>query len=111
MNLFGTELGIVTLLLIGLGFFWVIRLEYHLGLLWWPYVLALGVLLIAASAFIPGVWGSALPGIAGASLVWGATELKDQAARVEKGWYPANPHSKPRPPFARWIEKWRAPSL
>ncbi len=111
MNFFGLGLGLVTLLIIGLGFVWVIRGEYSLGYLWWPYAIGLGVALIAASLFVPSIWGSALLGILGASLAWGATELKEQAVRAEIGWYPFNPKPKPQPPFVEQIRKWPAPHL
>ena len=111
MNLFGLTLGLVSLLIIGLGFVWVIRGEYYLGYHWWPYVLASGILIVFASLWIPSLWGSALVGIFGASLIWGATELKDQAVRAEIGWYPINPDPKPEPPFVEEIKKWPAPHL
>ncbi len=111
MNLFGPLLGLATLLMIGLGFVWVIRGEYWLGYLWWPYVLGLGTLLALASLFVASAWGSALLGVLGASLAWGATELKDQAVRAELGWYPFNPKPKPQPPFAEQIRRWKAPHL
>ena len=110
MNWFGLVLGIATLFIVGLGFFWVIRGERFFGLLWWPYVLGLGLLLICASLFVPFAWGSALMGIFGASLVWGATELKEQALRAELGWVPFR-DKKIEPPFARHIRKWRPPQL
>ena len=111
MNFFGLGLGFVTLLIIGLGFVWVIRGEYYLGYLWWPYVIGLGAALIAASLLVPSTWVSALLGVVGASLVWGATELKEQAVRAEIGWYSFNPRPKPRPPFVDQIRKWPAPHL
>jgi len=111
MNWFGSVLGILTLLIIGLGFVWVIRGEYFLGYLWWPYILGLGILLVIGSLFLASIWGSALLGVLGASLVWGSTELKDQAVRAEIGWYPANSRPKPRPPFVEIIKQWPAPHL
>ncbi len=111
MNWTGPLLGILTLALIGLGFAWVIRLEYWLGWQWWPYVLAGGIALLIGSLFVPNFWLSALMGIAGASLAWGSTELSAQAERVRKGWFPANPRSKPRPPLADRIERWPRPRL
>jgi hypothetical protein len=111
MNLFGLGLGLATLVIIGLGFVWVIRGEYYFGLLWWPYIMGFGLLLIAGSLWAPSDWGAALMGAAGASFVWGSTELKEQAVRGEIGWYPFNPNPKPRPPFADVIRKWRAPHL
>ena len=111
MNFFGLGLGLATLFIIGLGFVWVIRGEYYLGYLWWPYVMGFGLMLIAASLFVPGLWASALLGACGASLVWGSTELKEQAVRGEIGWYPFKPEPKPQPPFIKVIRKWRAPHL
>jgi hypothetical protein len=111
MNLIGLLLGLTSLLIIGLGFVWVIRGEYYLGYLWWPYILGLGILILISSLWIPSFWGSALMGIFGASLIWGSTELKDQAVRSEIGWYPYNPKGKPKPPYVEKIKKWPAPNL
>lgn len=110
MNFFGFFLCLLTLLVIGLGFVWVIRGERYFGYLWWPYVMGLGVLCVIGSLFIGNDWASALCGAAGASLIWGATELKEQAVRAELGWYPFN-KKKIHPPFERILRKWKAPSL
>lgn len=111
MNLFGLILGFATLFIIGIGFVWVIRGEYFLGYLWWPYIMGLGILIVIGSLLVPSVWGSALMGILGASLIWGSIELKEQAVRAEIGWYPYNPNTKPDPPFVGTIKKWPAPHL
>ena len=110
MNTFGLFLGIATLFIIGLGFVWVIRGERTFGVLWWPYILSLGVLLIFGSLFLASIWASALVGVLGASLIWGATEFKEQAVRTELGWFPFN-GEKIDPPFAAAIRKWKAPHL
>ena len=110
MNFIGLSFGITTLLIIGLGFVWVIRGERYFGYLWWPYVMGLGSLLVIVSVLVSSVWISALLGAFGASLVWGGTELKEQAVRAEIGWYPFNTR-KILPPFAKLIEKWKAPHL
>ncbi|HET9911100.1 MAG TPA: DUF4491 family protein [Anaerolineales bacterium] len=110
MNFSGPVLGILTLFIIGLGFVWVIRGERYFGYLWWPYVMGLGILFIVASLFVNSLWGSALLGVFGASLIWGSTELKEQAVRAEIGWYPFN-EKKILPPLAKIIEKWKAPHL
>lgn len=110
MNWFGPALGMATLFIIGLGLVWVIRGERRFGHLWWPYVLGAGLAAILASLLIRNDWGSALLGVAGASMVWGATELKDQAVRAELGWYPFGKH-KIEPPFAGTIRNWPAPHL
>lgn len=111
MNYFGLFLGLVTLLIIGLGFVWVIKGEYYLGYLWWPYIMGLGILIVISSLFIPSNWGSALMGAFGASLIWGSTELKEQAVRAESGWYPFNPNPKPNPPLVEKIKKLPPPHL
>ena len=111
MNFVGLALGIAALFIIGLGFVWVIRGEYYLGYLWWPYVMGLGLVLIVASLFFAADWPSALLGVFGASLVWGSTELKEQAVRAELGWYRFNPNPKPQPPFVEIIKKIKAPHL
>ena len=110
MNAFGLLIGIATLLVIGLGFPLVIRSERHLGYLWWPYMLGLGLLIIAVSLFITIDWLSAIVGVLGATFVWGSTELKEQAARAELCWFPFN-EKKIQPPFADIIKNWKAPHL
>lgn len=110
MNFFGISLGLSALLIIGLGFIWVIRGERHFGYLWWPYIIAAGLVLILSSLWIVSNWGSALLGIMGASLIWGATELKEQAIRAELGWYPFK-GNKINPPLIQTIKKLRPPHL
>jgi hypothetical protein len=110
MNWFGILIGIATLFIIGLGFVWVIRGERYFGYLWWPYVMGAGALLVLLSLFITLDYVSALIGALGASLLWGSTELKEQAVRGELGWYPFHGR-KILPPLADIIRKWKAPSL
>ena len=110
MSSFGFWVGIATLFIIGLGFVWVIRGERYFGYLWWPYVMSFGTLMILFSLFVTNDWASALLGAFGASLIWGSTELKEQAVRGEIGWYPFRA-GKILPPFADIIRKWKAPSL
>jgi hypothetical protein len=110
MNWFGILVCISTLFIIGLGFIWVIRGERYFGYLWWPYVMGTGVLCVGISLFVTMDYISALIGALGASLIWGSTELKEQAVRGELGWYPFHAEKK-EPPFARIIKKWKAPSL
>jgi hypothetical protein len=110
MNIFGFISGFLTLFIIGLGFPLVIQTERRLGYLWWPYMLCVGLLFIAVSLFIRNDWLCAVVAIFGATLAWGSTELKEQAVRAEIGWYPCN-GKKIQPPFAKIIEKWKAPHL
>jgi hypothetical protein len=110
MNFFGFLVGITTLFIIGLGFPLVIQTERRLGYLWWPYMLGIGIVLIAISLFIQTDWLCVLAAIFGVIFVWGSTELKEQAVRSELGWYPLNPNKTP-PPFVETIKKWKAPHL
>jgi hypothetical protein len=110
MNTFGLVSGVVALLIIGLGFPLVIRGERHFGYVCWPYMLGTGILLVGASLWLANNWVSVVIGVAGATFVWGATELKEQAVRTELGWFPFNAHKR-RVPFAQVIKKWRAPHL
>jgi hypothetical protein len=110
VNEFGFFIGLATLLVIGLGFVWVIRGERYLGHLWWPYFMGSGILLLVVSFFLANDWASVLAGVIGGSLVWGSTEFKEQAVRAELGWFPFNGR-KIRPPFADVIAKWKAPHL
>ena len=71
----------------------------------------LGALLIVGSLFVADAGFSALLGITGASFVWGATELKEQAVRAELGWFKFNPNPRPEPPLATLIKKIKAPHL
>lgn len=87
MNFFGLLVGFLTLILIGLGFVWVIFGERYFSYQWWPVVIVVGIVIIGTSLFIKSNILSALVGITGASFVWGATELKTQAVRSELGWY------------------------
>jgi hypothetical protein len=98
------------LCIIGMGFGWVIRGERYFGYLWWPYVMVLGIVCVIVSMFVTSNYIASLIGAVGASLIWGSTELKEQAVRGELGWYPFR-DSKKRPPFAEIIRKWKAPSL
>jgi len=91
MNSTGLGLGLYMLFVIGFGFFWVIKLEYHLGAGTWKAVLAVGLLICLLSLFMPSFTSSALVGIFGGSVVWGATELPGQEERVKRGLFPANP--------------------
>lgn len=79
------------LFVIGFGFFWVIQLEYYAGAQVWKFVLAAGVLICLLSLWMPSFTTSALVGIFGGSVVWGATELPGQEERVRRGLFPENP--------------------
>lgn len=110
MNLFGVLTGLITLLIIGLGFPLVIFTERRLGYLWWPYLMGLGALFVLVSLLFTNDWLSVFMGLLGTSFVWGSTELKVQSRRAALGWF-ASHAKKIRPPFADAIQKWPAPHL
>jgi hypothetical protein len=91
MNLTGFYLGLFMLFSIGFGFLWVIKVEYYWGAQVWKAVLVVGLLICLASLFVSSFAASALLGILGGSVVWGATELPAQEVRVRRGLFPANP--------------------
>ena len=91
MNFTGLIFACITLAAVGLGFLWVIKLEYYVGAhLAWP-VGILGGVVVLASLLVPGFAASAVVGILGGTIVWGATELPDQEKRVKDGIFVANP--------------------
>ena len=110
MSLFGPLMGILTLLIIGLGFPLVIQGERRFSYLCWPYMMGIGFMIVIVSLFISISWLSVILGVLGATFVWGSTELKEQAVRAELGWYPYN-RCKILPPLAKTIGKWKAPHL
>jgi hypothetical protein len=87
----GILFGLFTFLAIGLGFLWVVKLEYYVGAHAAWAVAALGAAVVLASLFVPGFVLSATIGVLGGTLIWGATELLEQEQRVAKGLFPANP--------------------
>jgi hypothetical protein len=111
MSLFGPFMGLLALIIIGLGFLWVIHAERALGWQWWYVFMGAGLVLVLSSILLFSSFLSGLLGIAGACLVWGSTELKAQAARVELGWYAANPKPKRLPPLWKLFSRFHPPRL
>ena len=91
INTTGLFIGLFTLLAIGFGFFWVIKLEYYIGAGSARFVFILGLLLAVISLWIDNFTLSACFGIISGSILWGAIELPHQEERVAKGLFPANP--------------------
>lgn len=96
MNLSGIYMGLFTFLAIGLGFLWVIKLEYYVGAHVAKLVGIVGVLVSGASLLVPSFYLSAVIGIVGGTIFWGATELPDQEKRVAAGMFKANPKRQAR---------------
>ena len=96
MNFTGLIVGFFTLVTIGLGFLWVVKLEYYVGAHVAKAVGVLGVLVVLASLVVSDFYPSALLGILGGTIFWGATELPDQEMRVKAGMFKKNPNKRPR---------------
>ena len=91
MNLAGVLLGLFTFFAIGIGFLWVIKLEYYVGAHVAKAVGALGIAVTVSSLFFSNFYASAILGILGGTIFWGATELPDQEKRVARGLFKKNP--------------------
>jgi hypothetical protein len=98
MNTTGIFFGLFTVIAIGLGFVWVIKLEYYASAHLAKPVMALGVIMAVISLFIPDFTLAAMIGIVSGTVIWGSTELPDQEERVAKGMFPANPRKRARKP-------------
>ena len=85
LNLEGVVVGAASLLVIGAFHPLVIWCEYRFTQRIWPCLLA--------ALLIQGIL-SILLGLLGAGCLWSIRELKEQAKRVERGWFPKNPKRK-----------------
>ena len=94
MNIEGIIIGAGAFVIIGILHPVVIKTEYHIGTKSWPVFLTTGLLCVALSFFCEATILSTLLSILGFSLLWSILELFQQEKRVEKGWFPANPHKK-----------------
>ncbi len=83
MQFAGLAIGLATLFFIGFGHAWVKWLLRYLGARTAPFVAVLGIVLIAASLFIGDWFWSALVGIFGFTVVWGAREIVQHRAEYE----------------------------
>lgn len=94
MNLSGIILGLVAFLCIGLFHPLVIKGEYYFGMkCWWVFALV-GVFMLIGSLLIENIYFSVILGVIAFSCFWSILELFEQAKRVERGWFPPNPHRK-----------------
>lgn len=87
----GLFIGLCTFLIIGVCHPMVIKGEYYFGqkIKWW--FLVAGILFLIGSLIVRDVIVSALLGVASFSAFWSIKEVKEQAERVRKGWFPSNP--------------------
>lgn len=94
MYLTGIIIGVISFLSIGVFHPIVIKAEYHFSKSCWPVFLAAGIILLVASAMAEHVVASSALAVIGMSCWWSILELFEQEKRVQKGWFPANPHRK-----------------
>ena len=84
----GLLIGICTFLIIGLFHPLVIKGEYHFGTrIWWVFLLA-GLVALVAALLIESVFWASLLGVLAFSCFWSIKELFEQRKRVERGWFP-----------------------
>ncbi len=98
MHLSGLGIGLIAFVVIGLFHPLVIQCEYHFSSRIWPLFLVAGLLFLALSLWPENVIWSSLWGVLGFTCLWSIGELRQQAERVRKGWFPANPRRKDEPP-------------
>jgi branched-subunit amino acid transport protein len=91
MNYEGVLIGAAAFLIIGIFHPIVVKTEYHFGARVWPVFLVSGLACVVATLFIRNTLLAAVTGIFGFSALWSIRELFEQAERVRKGWFPANP--------------------
>ncbi|WP_320646688.1 DUF4491 family protein [Synergistes jonesii] len=95
-NCFGILIGLTSFVVIGVFHPVVIKCEYYFSERIWPLFLAGGLAFCVASLFAEHLLLSAVLGVVGFTLLWSIHELKVQAKRVEKGWFPKNPKRAPK---------------
>lgn len=93
INTSGLLMALFVFLAIGLFHPIVIKCEYYFTAKIWPLFLVSGLIFVLLSLFTEGNI-SIMLGILAASCFWSILELKQQAKRVEKGWFPKNPARK-----------------
>ena len=93
LNFEGIAVGAASLLIIGAFHPLVIWCEYRFTQRVWPVFLIAGLLCLLTALLIQGIL-SILLGLLGAGCLWSIRELKEQAHRVERGWFPKNPKRK-----------------
>lgn len=87
LNVNGLLIALFVFAIIGVFHPIVIKCEYYFTQRIWPLFLVCGLLFIVASLFTGGTLSIVL-GVTGAACLWSIKELKEQAERVKKGWFP-----------------------
>ena len=93
-HLQGLLIGALTFLVIGLFHPLVIKAEYYIGTRAWILFLLMGIVGGIVSVCTQHPLLSIVAGVFAFSSFWGILEVFEQAERVRKGWFPANPKKK-----------------
>ena len=91
MHWSGLLIGAISFLVIGVFHPIVIKGEYYFSDKIWPLFLVGGLICCGLSLLVADSIASATLAIVGFSMLWSILELKHQAERVKKGWFPMNP--------------------
>jgi len=87
----GLVVGLATFLIIGAFHPVVIKCEYYFGVRCWWWFLVLGIVMCGVSMALENQVLSVIAGVVAFSSFWTIKEIFEQAERVRKGWFPANP--------------------
>ncbi|MDR1524240.1 MAG: DUF4491 family protein [Tannerella sp.] len=90
-NLVGPTIGIATFLIIGFFHPVVVKAEYYWGTKCWWIFLTAGIVFVILSITIKDILLSTITSVIAFSCFWSILEIFEQAKRVAKGWFPANP--------------------
>lgn len=88
-NFEGILTALFSLFIIGIFHPIVIKGEYYFSEKIWPVFLVAGLIFCLASIFTDGLL-SVIFALIGSACLWSIKELKEQAKRVERGWFPKN---------------------
>lgn len=91
MNFSGVIIGFIAFFCIGIFHPIVIKCHYYFTEKIWPVFLICGIIFCGISLLVDDSILSAGLAVLGFSSLWSVRELKEQAIRVEKGWFPRNP--------------------
>ncbi len=94
MNAEGIALAFFSLAVVAAYHPLVVAAEYRFSKRVWPFFALCGAGGLAGGIFLPGAWGAALA-FWGAVNLWCVFEVRAQAKRVEKGWFPRGPGHRP----------------
>ncbi|MDE6010379.1 MAG: DUF4491 family protein [Muribaculaceae bacterium] len=93
LNFDGLIIGVLTFLIIGIFHPLVIKGEYYIGQKC-NWLFAIGGVATLILSLLTSATVSILCGVTSFSCFWSIIEVKEQAERVRKGWFPANPRRK-----------------